>query len=95
MIPIERVPIQTHSSYIRIFDIINSLVFYDFRLRLGHFLIVYSINRNYLAFLPKLRHFKVDFSQKGFIGKVDEKSERAAILKTFLRQSYLHCFIGL
>ena len=35
------------------------------------------------------------YSRKGFRGKVEEKSEKVAILKTLLRKSYLYCFIGL
>ena len=38
---------------------------------------------------------KVAFSRKGLRGKVDEKSEKAAILKTLSRKSYLYCFIVL
>ena len=46
---------------------------------------------NIISFLV----LKVDFSWKGFRGKVDEKSEKAAILKTLPSKSYLYCFIWL
>ena len=38
---------------------------------------------------------KVAFSRKGLRGKVDEKSGKAAILKTLSKKSHLYCFIGL
>ena len=38
---------------------------------------------------------KVAFSQKELRGKVDEKSEKGAILKTLSRKSHLFCLIGL
>ena len=41
------------------------------------------------------QYLKVDFSQKGFREKGDEKSEKAAILKNLSRKTYLYCFIGL
>ena len=41
------------------------------------------------------RSLKVAFSRKGLRGKVEEKLEKAAILKTLSRKSHLYCFIGL
>ena len=43
----------------------------------------------------ELPYLKGSFFSKGFRGKVDEKWEKAAILKTLSRISYLYCFIGL
>jgi len=42
-----------------------------------------------------LLYLKVAFSRKGFRGKMDEKLEKAAILKTLSRKSYFYRFIGL